>query len=208
MKRVPLLLKMLAISAMLSAVLLNPAPAATIYTLTSGNVGLSGYPGPYGTVSVSLLDSNTAQFTFTANSGFLFGGAQAADVNLVGGTGTNFSTGLSTLAFGGSAQVDGWGVFNSTTDNFDGFGDAVSSIIFTLDKASGTWADDAHVLTANADGHSVAAHIFVIDSTGLAAATTGFATDGPPHVPEASALVLFSSGLVGLVVWRRKKRFQ
>ena len=27
-------------------------------------------------------------------------------------------------------------------------------------------------------------------------------------VPEASALVLFSTGLVGLVVWRRRKRFK
>ena len=27
-------------------------------------------------------------------------------------------------------------------------------------------------------------------------------------VPEASALVLFTTGLVGLVVWRRRKRFK
>lgn len=30
----------------------------------------------------------------------------------------------------------------------------------------------------------------------------------PSRVPEASALVLLGTGLVGLVVWRRKKRFE
>jgi hypothetical protein len=49
---------------------------------------------------------------------------------------------------------------------------------------------------------------------GLQAGSHGSGIDGFPRLtrdfqfPEASALVLFSTGLVGLVVWRRKKRFE
>src|SRR2546429_5819206 len=63
------------------------ASADLIYTLSTGNSGISGYTGPYATVSVTLTDSTHATVTFDSltNGGNLYlmgdGGSAAVNVN-------------------------------------------------------------------------------------------------------------------------------
>jgi hypothetical protein len=60
-----------------------------------------------------------------------------------------------------SGQVDGWGHFNLTLDNHDGYGDSATQIVINLTASDGnTWVDAAHVLTNNANGANAAAHGF------------------------------------------------
>src|SRR5438093_1547564 len=159
-------------SSMIGCVLaLTVLPARAItYTLDTGNSAISGYPGPYGTVDVSLDGSGTiATITFTANSGFLFGDGSTAGLNVnasaftVGTpTGMNLkSTGNNSPQWLSSGQADGFGNFNLLLDSNDGYGQATSSLSFTVTDTSGTWATAADVLTPNPNNARVVAHVFV-----------------------------------------------
>lgn len=201
------------------------ASALTTFSLTSLNT--SGYPSPYGSVAVNLLTSTTANVTFTAGSAtgfnyfFIDGGAADVNVNATSWTITNLLTnGLNgaTLADSGSGNVDGWGVFNQTTTQTDGYADRATSISYLLTDTSGTWLTSDNVLTANAFGHTVGAHIAVCDTTAnptcnstIGAAFTGFATNGPPvNVPEPATWGLMLVGFFGagsLLRSRRRKAF-
>src|SRR5262245_31958338 len=95
----------------------------TSFTLTTGNAALAGFPGPYGTVLVNRTDTTHATITFTAFSGFMFGGQGAADVNVNASTwtlgtvtGTNAGIGFTPGPYsnGGSGNVSTFGVFNQT----------------------------------------------------------------------------------------------
>src|SRR5207247_60544 len=99
---------------------------AASYTLTTGNPAISGYPGPYGTVSVSLADSTTANITFTALAGYVFGGQGVAAVNVNAASWTisgftGLPVGAGPLSDGGPNNEDGFGTFNQTVDNNDGY---------------------------------------------------------------------------------------
>ncbi|HEU0046345.1 MAG TPA: VPDSG-CTERM sorting domain-containing protein [Nitrososphaera sp.] len=180
---------------------------ADIYSfdLTNGNSAISGFPGPYANVQVNLTTGTTATITFTAYSGFLIGAAQAADVNVnsnnwsIGSfswTGGNANTNFTDS---GAGNADGFGSFNQTTKNFDGFTSAVSMVSFVLTNIGGSWANALSVLTANLSGWLAAAHIFVIaDQTVL----TGFAAG--PSVPDGGTTVmLLGMALGALGVARR-----
>ncbi len=192
--------------------------STTTFTLNAGNSALNGYAGPYGTVTVDLTSSTTANLTYTGGSSgqytYLFSDSDMADANVnasswtIGSfTATNLS-GFSSEPAGyplntGSRTVDGFGTFNQTTKGFDGYKYAASSVGFTLTNTSGTWADAAGVLTPNTRGYSVAAHIFVCNtsagacSPSIGAAATGYASVTPVPLPAAGWL--FGSGLLGLV---------
>ena len=209
------------IGALCAVFAIQQAKADTLYSLTVPNSAVSGYPGPYGFVDVHLVDPNTATITFTANSVggyyYLFSGAQAVDVNVNAGawtlsniTASNSGSGFDTLSSdysdGGSNNADGFGLFNQTIDGFDGYKHSATTISFTLDNTSGTWASSAVVLTANDDGYLAAGHIFVTgspDFTENGVLTTGFVANGPPvSTPDsgmtAALLGLALSGLAGL----------
>ena len=196
------------------------AKADTIFDLTVGNSAISGFPGPYAQVDVSLTSSTTATITFTSltNMGniYLFGDGGSVDVNvnatsfsLSGISGGNSGTGFTPGPYsdGGSGNVDGFGVFNQTINSFDGFTHSSDTIMFTLTDLSGTWASSASVLTANASGALAAAHIFVTSSPANAsnsALATGFASNGGAHVPDGgTTAVLLGAGLSGLALVRR-----
>jgi hypothetical protein len=191
------------------------------YTIDNPGSGLSGFTEPYATVTVNLLDSTNATITFTSSTTagvtFLMGAAQAVDVNVnatswsvsgLSGTAlSGFTNGA--LSNGGSGTVGGFGTFNQTFDNFDGYVHSHDSITFTLTDTSGSWASASNVLTANAQGAYVAIHGFactaVCDSA-AGALTTGFAANGGAvNTPEPASILLLGGGLMGMGIWQRRK---
>ena len=188
-----------------------------VSTLNVFNV--SGIPGPFGTVTVTTpsLNSSTAMITFsTAGTGYVLIDSNLADVNLNASSWTtsNLSwvthtgdTSPTITADTGSSNVDGWGTFNQTFGTNSGFGSAVDSFTFTVTDTSGTFADAAAVLMANALGFDAAAHIAVLSSGGQ---VTGFAAESggvtpPPAIPEPTTLALLGSGLAAIPALIRRR---
>jgi hypothetical protein len=194
---------------------LQQAKATTTYDLTQGNSAISGYPAPYGTVTVNLV-GNTATITFTAaQTGafqYLFGDGGSAAVNVNGAftlgaiTGTQLpGFGPTTYSNGGAGNVDGWGQFNLTINSNDGYTSSSNMITFTL---TGSWANDASVLTANANGSFVAAHIFVAAfpaDPNAGALATGFASNGGAvNTPDGGTTVMLLGVALGALGMARR----
>lgn len=188
--------------------------ATTNYSLNLIN-GSPGISGPYVNVAVNLVDSNTADITFTTliTDEVIFDqGAVAFNLN---GTASSISFLTSSpsgnpaaggqIPAGGTvtpnAQEDGWGVFDYTVDFFDGPSNGVTSITYRVDLASGTWASDAFVLDTNVQGRHAAAHVWL--PTG-GEGSTWYVTDGPTSVPEPATMLLLGLGLIGVAGIRRK----
>ena len=173
----------------------------------------------FGDVCVTLTSSTTASITFTALNNYLFLAAQMADVQVNAGSftlGTTIteSPHASLASDGGSNNVNGYGVFNQTIDNFDGAADAESTFTFTLTNNRGTWASAANVLAANTKGFDAAAHV-ICKNTGTACDTAGsngggltfFVAENAAAVPEPrfyGFLVVGLMGVVGILLRRRR----
>jgi len=104
--------------------------------------------------------------------------------------------------------VDGFGSFNLTVDNVDGFDHAVNSISITLTNTSGTWASVFDVLSANAQGALAASHIFVtadpaVQSNGAKA--TGYAANGGSvNTPDGGTTVMLLGVALGALGMARR----
>jgi hypothetical protein len=201
----------------------TPTSASTTLSLSTGNSAINGYPAPYGSVSINLVNSTTADLTFTTDSVgiysyfFIDGGSADVNVNATTFSFSNLTGNGGALSSGGSGTVDGFGVFNQTFNQFDGFGQPSTMISFRLTDTSGTWASSDNVLTPNGGGHLAGAHIAVCDTSAnptcnsdLGAVATGFATNGPGGIPEPATWGLMLVGFFGagaLVRGRRHRAF-
>lgn len=197
------------------------AASALVIPIDTGNSSVTG-TGPYADVTVTNAAdglSATIEFDSLTNGGYVYlmGDGGTADLNVNGtytlGTVTETnSTGDSafTPSFDKNApgQVDGFGNFNLSLNNNDGFTDSATMISFTITNTSGTpWTSDANVLTPNANGAVAAVHVFacaVPCTHAEGAAFTGFAAGSgnpvvpPQEIPEPSMVALLSIGLLGL----------
>jgi hypothetical protein len=215
MKKAIILLAILALACWLP----GQAMADYMFDINLGNAAISGYPGPYAHVDVSLTDSTHASITFTSltNGGNIYllgdGGSVAVNVNATSWTlgtisGSNAGTGFTPGPYsdGGAANENGFGSFNQTINSFDGFTHSSDSITFALTDTSGTWGSANDVLTGNADGYLAGAHIFVTSSPANAtngALTTGYAVNSAVPIPPSA--LLMGSGLLGLGLLRFRK---
>jgi MYXO-CTERM domain-containing protein len=193
------------------------------FDLTAGNSAISGFTGPYASVTVDLTSSTTATINFASlsNNGNIYllgdGGTAGVNVNastwtLSNITGTNAGTGFTPGPWsdGGAGNEDGWGSFNQTINSFDGYTHSSDTLSFQLTDTSGTWASAANVLAPNASGFEAAAHIFVTTSPANGAngaLATGFAA-GVSSVPEPSTWAMALMGFAGLgyAAFRRNRR--
>ena len=219
------LFALMAISVIALVGFTSNAGAVLSFDLGLGNPAISGFPGPYATVSVNRTDATHATITFTGQSHggwqYLFGdgGSVAVNVNAASwsigsftasNSGTGFMTVNGDLSDAGAGNEDGWGVFNQTVNSFDGFNHSSDTISFVLTNTSGAWATDNDVLTANGDGYRAAAHIFVTSAPANranGAIATGFATEGgTPQTPEPTSMLLLGLGLAGFGAARRRRK--
>src|SRR5437899_4174393 len=94
------------IGCLLAFTVLQARADSITYDLTTGNSAISGYAGPYGSVTVNRTDSSHATITFVSSTVAgninLFGDGQSVDVNvnatswtITGITGSNAGTGFS-----------------------------------------------------------------------------------------------------------------
>jgi hypothetical protein len=168
------------------------------------------------------LTGNTASITFTAANTasyqYLFGDGGSVAVNVNGAftlgaiTGTQLpGFGPTTYSNGGAGNEDGFGSFNLSINSNGGYTTASNSITFTLTKTSGTWSSAANVLTANANGALVGAHIFVAAfpaNVKQGALATGFAANGGAvNTPDGGTTVMLLGAALGVLGMARRYLF-
>jgi PEP-CTERM motif len=182
------------------AVAALPAAADILqFDLSVANSGLNGTTGPYASVTINRTDTTHALVTVTGLSNYTLGSNGAFGLNLsntnvtasgISWTGGNSGTHFTAM---GAQNLDGFGTFNFSFDDFDGRNSSVGSLSFNLTLTSGSWSSAISILTNNSNGYFAAGHAF---APGL----TGYAANGaPPTVPEPASMLLLAAGGLSLL---------
>lgn len=210
-------------AAALGAMIFAPEHAAAdmiTYDFTRSNGAFSSLsppaPSVFGTVEVDLTTSTTATITFTAASGWDFGGkdAMAVEVNAtdwgISDEMVNSTSGSVSATAMTGAQLDNIGNFNQVVSVGD-FGEKNEFSVgsFVLTDIGATWAVAADVLTPatmddkNCPGGCVAgAHIQAPDGK-----TTGFVGAPAPPIGHGLPVLLAIGGMLfGAKLWERRKK--
>jgi len=210
----------------MGAAMIAPSFGATL-SLTQSNLPAQFLP-PYGTLTVNLIDGDTASFSYQAATGYSFGGQGAFDLNfsatnyLISGigwtpliNGTNPPTSVLSI---NSSNGGTWGDFNTSINMFDGFTRSVTEFHFTLDNPTGQWNSVASIFALNSNNRVVSDHIFAFNPLNPdgGAFDTGYATGQAglipgqqiAGVPEPATWAMMGLGFLGLglLSLRRKRR--
>jgi hypothetical protein len=213
-----------------------PTASADIMTYSIGTAspGYSlsnlSYPGPYGTLTINLVDAKDATLTFTAlttgGNQYLMGdgGLVGINVNAAKWTVSTPSVKLSDGTINppstwdniGGGGYDGMGIlnqkFSSHGQNSQGPGIntyyLLSQFSFTLTDTSGTWLSAANVLTRNSQGVFAAAKFYVCppNANGCTANDPNNFNlpNGYARVPDGGlTLMLLGGALAGIETLRR-----
>jgi hypothetical protein len=180
---------------------LQQAKADFVSTL---NVGPNGTSGNFGTVTVSLnVATQTATITFQSNTSndyhFIDTNAAAVNVNA-----SSFTFGIvndtSFNSFQQGNTVNGFGTFDLSVKNNDGWALRVDTISFTVTNTSGTlWTSAADVLAFNADGFDAAAHVATQGGS-----LTFFVAENGGAVPDGGATVMLLGAALGALGMARR----
>jgi hypothetical protein len=198
----------------ISALFASPARADVVTQyLNNGEPAISGFPGPYASVTIDLANSTTAAITFQALDNYTI---ESADLNVnqtgvqvsgfagftvtiptISNSYNGFTPILCCSASGPTGDlVDDLGQFNlifHNTSNIMTFMNSATEISFAVTNTRGTWVSAADVLQSNDQGADAAAFIYVCntDPCTLAggAANTGYATDGAIITPVPAPLI-------------------
>ena len=149
-----------------------PARATMTEQIDAPDAALTGFTGPYATVSIgrvannradialiSLSDVNGQRFSksdstaavLSVNGAFALGAAAAADVSL-SGLSASFS-GVNSLG-----TLDEFGNVSLSLDSW--YPDATNLVRFLITNTTGLWTSDTAVLMNNAGGYSAAIRAF------------------------------------------------
>jgi hypothetical protein len=117
------------------------------------------------------------------------------------------------LSFAGGANLDGFGTFNLTIDDADGFKNRAFTITFTVTNNSGTWAAASDVLTPNQNNALAASHVGVSVNGGDFGSNTGYVagsggTQPPMNIPEPSSMAIAGMGALAFVAYGARKRLK
>lgn len=200
----------------------NASADSIPYVLTDTN--LSGFTGPFATVTVTWVDATHATITYDSltNGGYQYllvsgtGQGTAIVGANVHGTATSTFTGTpySTASPNGitdnsPSTMDGFGQFSNTgAGPNSGLSGAYTEVVMQLTAATGTtWANASDVLTGNDKNQILAVHIGALAPGGTAFTATGNAS-GAHVVPEPSTMAIASLGALGFAGFGLRRRLK
>lgn len=187
----------------------------------SGNITY----GNFGTVNITNITGGV-HFDFVANSGYYFGDGSMVGLNTISGTLTVPVSSITRILDSGATDttamtkgpnnngidytgqnVNGFGTFNITISN-DNFTNHESEVSFNLlgTDSSGNPLDASSVLTDNAKGFLVAAHIFADNPPVGVNTQTFYVANGDAPVPEPGTMMLLGAGFLSLAVYCKRRQ--